>query len=124
MRQPNSLTDRVTLWCVGILLLLCLAGSVYGGVPIVLGVTGGGAVALGNFSWLCRAGRRTAALVAGEARGSLSWIGLACRHLVVFLAVVLLLSSKWVDPLAVLLGISVLPPVLIANGLLAGRQMV
>ena len=122
MRRPSSLAYRVTLWCAGILLLVTLVAGVYGGASMALGVIGGGVVALGNFSLLSRAGRRTASLVAGETRGSLSWISLACRHLAVFLAVALLVSSKWADPIAVLVGISVLPPVLIATGLLTGRQ--
>jgi hypothetical protein len=84
------------------------------------GVAGGGAVALLNFRWLSRDVARLAVLVSGGARGGAARLaGVGLRQLASFGALGLLVAGGWVHPVGVALGLAVLPPVLLAQGLRA-----
>jgi len=92
------------------------------GLQAAAGVGGGGAIAIVNFRWLARDVGRALSVVA-EGRPGLARIGrLGLRQLVVLGALGLLVAQGWVHPLAVGLGLAVLPPVLLIQGLLNARK--
>jgi len=91
-------------------------------VPAAAGVSGGGGIALVNFRWLARdVGRATALIAEGSTGiGRLSRMGL--RQLFTFGALGLLVAQGWAHPVAVVIGLAALPPVLLAQGLLDARR--
>lgn len=91
------------------------------GVEGAAGVAGGGAVALLNFRWLARDVARAVALMGEGRRGAASLAGIGLRQLVTFGALGLLVANRWTHPLAVLVGLSVLPPVLFCQAFRAAR---
>lgn len=115
--MDRDLVGRVTGR--GLLALIPIAGAAFylAGVPGLLGVLAGGGVAFGNFGWLSTGSRRALALVSARRVHPLWLLSLGLRHLVLFAALGILLWSGHVHPLGLLVGLSVLPPVLIAQGL-------
>jgi hypothetical protein len=105
----------------GALALVPLAGAAayVAGLPGFLGVLAGGAVALWDFRWLSAASHRAVALVRDGRVHPLWLLGLGLRHLSVFAAVGAVLWSGYVHPLALVVGLSALPPVLIVQALRA-----
>ncbi len=92
------------------------------GVPAAAGVGGGGAIALVNFRWLARDVGRAVAVVA-EGRAGVARIGrIGLRQFVTLGALGLLVAQGWAHPVAVGLGLAVLPPVLLVQGLLSARR--
>jgi hypothetical protein len=91
-------------------------------VPAAAGVGGGGGIALVNFRWLARDVGRAAALIAEGSTGvgRLSRMGL--RQVFTFGALGLLVAQGWAHPVAVVIGLAALPPVLLAQGLLDARR--
>ena len=111
----SELTARVTLTTAIAVLPLTLAGTWLGGVPGALGVLAGGALALGSFRAL--AARATAATV------STAWLlTAALRFAAVAAVAALLFVQGWAHPLAVLAGYTVLPVMLVAQGLRLARE--
>ncbi|HEV8441594.1 MAG TPA: ATP synthase subunit I [Methylomirabilota bacterium] len=106
-------------------LLLALApvaagGGLLAGWPGAIGGLAGGLVSLGSFRWIVSSVRRAAA--AGPRGGlSLSLLGVGLRQLALFGAVAAVLWSEMAHPVALLAGLSVLPPLLVALGLLDAR---
>ena len=90
------------------------------GPAAATGVGGGGAIALLNFRWLARDVGRATALVAEGGGGRIGRLGL--RQLATFTALGLLVAQGWAHPVAVGIGLAVLPPVLLAEGLLDARK--
>jgi len=92
------------------------------GVSAAAGVGGGGAIALVNFRWLARDVGRVVALVA-EARPGVARISrIGLRQFVTLGALGLLVAQGWTHPVTVGLGLAVLPPVLLVQGLLNARR--
>lgn len=92
------------------------------GAPAAAGVGGGGAIALVNFRWLARDVGRAGALIV-EGRTGIGRIGrIGLRQLVTFGGLGLLIAQGWAHPVAVGVGLATLPPVLLAQGLLAARR--
>jgi hypothetical protein len=85
-------------------------------------VGGGGAIAIVNFRWLARDVDRATALIAAgtPTLGRLSRVGL--RQLVTLGALGVLVAQGWAHPVAVAVGLAILPPVLLAQGLLDARR--
>jgi hypothetical protein len=105
--------ERVTVKALVVLLLATLMGWGIWGVTGAAGVTGAGGLALLNFRRLARgAARATAGNVTGRA-----YLLLGVRHLGMLAALGALLATGWVNPIAVVVGVTVLPPVLVAHGL-------
>jgi hypothetical protein len=104
------------------LVVLTVAAWALAGAPAAAGVAGGGAIALLNFRWLARdVGRATAVIAQGQAGvGRLSRVGL--RQLVTFGALGVLVAQGWAHPVGVGVGLAILPPVLLAEGLLGARR--
>lgn len=105
------------------LLLLAAGGLLVAGLRGGLGVLAGGAVAFGNFWLLARGTQRSLVLFAGRGVHPLWVVSLAVRYLGLLTVLVLLLRSDWVHPLALIAGLSVLPPVLITYGLRSVREI-
>lgn len=119
MMKHNNLSSRV-IWSglAAVVALSAVAGWV-AGVEGAAGVAGGGAAALLNFRWLALSVANVAALVRDGGSGGVALRGAWLRHLLTVGALGLLLGSGWTHPLAVIAGLSVLPPILIAQGLRA-----
>ena len=77
----------------------------------------GALVSLASFRWIARGARRAGHLFAGGRPGTLWLLGLGTRHVTLFSAIALCLWSEVAHPLALLAGLSLLPPVLILFGL-------
>lgn len=121
--RPDELATRVTVSGSVTLVALAAVAAWVGGVDGVAGAVGGGAVVLLNFRWLVRSIAQTAAL-GGNGRSAGGRLhGIWLRHLATFGTLGVLIGSGWTDPLWVVVGLSVLPPILIAEGLRAGRRL-
>ncbi|HJR02144.1 MAG TPA: ATP synthase subunit I [Methylomirabilota bacterium] len=117
-----DLAARVT-WTGAATVAAMMAGAWWlAGVPAAAGVGGGGGIALVNFRWLARDVSRAAALMAEGSTGvgRLSRMGL--RQVFTFGALGLLVAQGWAHPVAVVIGLAALPPVLLAQGLLDARR--
>lgn len=117
----RELVHGVSMLSAGFVLLLGLGGFLLAGVPVALGVLSGGGLALANFLWLARGGERALALASGRQVPSVWALGLGLRHLATFGAFGFILSSGRVDPLGVVAGLSILPPLLIGYALYNSR---
>jgi len=103
------------------LLPLTLGGFFAAGLPGGLGVLAGGAVSLGDLWLLARGSDRALGLFAGGRIPPLWVVGLGLRHLALFGVLGLLLWSGGTHPVALIAGLSVLPPVLITYALRGAR---
>lgn len=110
----TELISRVTLLGLSVLAPAAAAAGWVGGASGAAGVAAGGGLALLNFRWLARG-----IAASGRGRRLRAWSALtsALRYAGTFAALALALSTGWADPLGVLVGLSVLPPVLIVQGL-------
>jgi len=96
---------------------VAMCGALLAGWRGALGALAGALISLGGFRWIASGVARTAS---PEARGGLGLSALAAgvRHLALFGALAVVLWSGAAHPGALLMGVSVLPPVVIALGLL------
>lgn len=117
----RDLVRRVSRAVLALLVPLTLAGGVLAGWPGALGALAGGLISLASFTWIARGVHSSARLFAGGRAHPLWALGLGLRYVLLFGAVALLLGYGIVHPLALVAGLSVLPPVLIAFGLRAAR---
>ncbi len=116
-----ELVGRVSRTVLALLGPTAVAGWAVGGWPGALGVTAGGLISLLSLNWIARGVRSAAGFFAGG-RAHPMWVfSLGLRYVLLFGAVGLLLSSDAVHPLALMAGLSLLPPVLIVQGLRAAR---
>lgn len=116
-----ELVGRVTRTVLALLGPTALVAGLYGGWPGALGVTAGGLLSLVSLNWIARGVRSAAGFFAGG-RAHPMWVfSLGLRYVLLFGAVALLLSSDVVHPMALMAGLSLLPPVLIVQGLRAAR---
>ena len=99
------------------LLLLALGGFLVAGPRGGLGILAGGAVALGNLWLLARGSERALGLFTGRRAHPLWVLSLGLRYLALFAVLVILLRSGGLHPVALIVGVSVLPPVLITYAL-------
>jgi hypothetical protein len=117
--MSRDLVRRVVISCAALLVPLSIAGALLAGRAALLGILVGGGVTLGNLLWLSYGSGR----VSGLSRGRPLWfLSLGLRYLALFAALALCLWSGWVHPLALIVGLSVLPPVLIIQGLRVARR--
>ena len=99
---------------------LVAGGAFLGGRAVALGGLAGGLISLGSFRWIA-SGVRRAATAGGEGGLAMSTLAVGVRHLLQFGALALVLWSGAAHPIAVLVGLSVLPPTLIVFGLRHAR---
>lgn len=116
-----DLVGRVSRAVLALLVPLALVGGVLAGRPGALGVLAGGLISLASFTWIARGVRGSAKLFAGGRAHPLWALGLGLRYVLLFGTVALLLGYGIVHPFALVAGLSVLPPMLIAYGLRAAR---
>lgn len=117
-----DLAARVT-WTGAATVAAMTAGAWWlAGVSAAAGVGGGGSIAIVNFRWLARdVGRATTLIAEGSTGvGRISRVGL--RQLFTFGALGVLVAQGWAHPVAVVVGLACLPPVLLAQGLLDARR--
>jgi len=119
----SELIRRVAGTCAAGLLPVTLGGFVAAGLPGGLGVLAGGAVSLGNLWLLVRGSHRALGLFAGRRFPPLWVLSLGLRHLALFGILALLLWSGSIHPVALLAGLSVLPPVLVTYALRAAGEL-
>jgi len=96
---------------------VAVVATVLAGWPGAAGAIAGALVSLASFRWIARASRRAGLLFAGGRPGALWLLGLGTRHLTLFAAIALCLWSGIAHPVALVAGLSLLPPVLILFGL-------
>jgi ATP synthase I chain len=114
----RDLTVGVTNLTAMVVLVASLGGGWLGGGPGLLGVLTGGALALVSFRSLAARVRATA----GTASTG-SWVGLAVlRFAAVSAVAALLFVAGWAHPVGWLAGYSVLPVVLVVQGLRGARE--
>jgi hypothetical protein len=115
----------VTLDTCAAVAVLAIPGAWIGGIPVGLGVLAGGLLAIVNFRWLvARASAATtsgAVAGTGDAAASTWLVGSGLRFAACLGACTLLLATGWAHPVALLVGLTVLPCDLIARGLAAAR---
>ncbi len=120
--MPSDLSARVTVSGLSAVLALTAAAGWIAGAQAAAGVAGGGAIALVNFRWLARSVASIAALAGENRTAVVGWRGTWLRHLLTVGALGWLVGGGWAHPLGVIVGLSVLPPVLVAQGLHAARD--
>ena len=85
------------------------------GWSAAVGSLAGGLISLASFRWIARGVAR--ASTPGAARGLAFSLAVGGRHIVLFGALAVVLGSGVANPVALLGGISLLPPIVIALGL-------
>ena len=114
-----ELVGRVSRSVLALLVPVSIATGLYFGWPGALGALAGGLISLVSLNWIARGVRSASAFFAGG-RAHPMWIAaLGLRYVLLFGAVALLLGSGTVHPMALMAGLSILPPVLIVLGLRA-----
>src|SRR5437870_7337124 len=108
---------RVTLDTAIALAALAVPAAWLAGWPGAVGVLAAGALVVGNFWWLSRAAA-TAGAPGGAPPQVSGWVFAAgIRFLVLFAAFAALCAGGYAHPVAVVLGLTVLPCALIVQGL-------
>jgi ATP synthase I chain len=117
---PSDLMWRVTRDVCALGATLALAAAWVGGAAAALGVGAGIVLALGNFRWLAsRAVSATTAATSVRAGWSL---GAGLRLAALAAACAALLATGRAHPVALVIGLSVLPCALIGHGLRTARE--
>jgi len=117
-----ELVGRVSKTVLVLLVPVTLIGGALAGWSGALGALSGGLLSLVSLHWIARGVRSAAGFFAGG-RAHPMWVfGLGLRYVLLFGAVGLLLGSGAVDPMALMGGLSILPPVLIVLGYRAARS--
>lgn len=102
------------------LALITVGAGLVAGRPAALGALTGGLISLGSFRWIARGVVGAPLSLAGRPL-ALSGLTVGVRHLVLFGALAVTLASGVAHPIAVLAGLSLLPPIVIAVGLSSTR---
>ena len=113
---PSKLTARVTLESFGIALALSVPAAWLAGGSAAVGVLAGGALAVLDFRALAA---RAVATGPGAALGLVWLLAYGARFGLVLLACALLFGGGWAHPVALLVGLTVLPCDLVVHGLRA-----
>ncbi len=114
---------RVTLETVLALAALTVPAAWLAGSSGAIGVLAAGAFVVGNFWWLSRAAAAAGAPSAAPPQVA-GWIFAAgIRFTVLFAAFAVLCAGGYAHPVAVVLGLSVLPCALVVQGLRDAREV-
>ncbi len=119
--MDRDLVTRVSRTALGVAALAAAAGGVLAGPGAALGVLAGALVSVASLRWLARAA--AAGLLGGGGTRPLWVLGLGLRYLVLFGCIAGALRAG-LPPLAVVAGLSVLPPVLISIAWQGAREAV
>ena len=101
---------------------VAVGGGLAAGWPGAVGSLAGGFISLGSFRWVASGVARASAPEASRGQ-ALSALGVGLRHLALFGTLAVVLGTGVAHPLALVAGLSVLPPVLIALGLFERRAV-
>ena len=117
---PSDLMWRVTRDVCALGAALALVGAWLGGAAGGLGIGAGIALGLGNFRWLVS---RVCATTGPPDTARALWSMGAGARLVAFTVLcAALLATGWAHPVALVVGLTVLPCALVGHGLSAARQ--
>ena len=117
--MSRDLVNQVVVSCAALLLPLGFVAALLAGRSALLGVLVGGGVTLGNLLWLSRGSDQALGPLGSR---PLWFLSLGLRYLALFAALSLSLWSGQVHPLTLAIGLSVLPPVLVLQGLRHARR--
>jgi hypothetical protein len=116
----GEFVGRVSRATLCALVAVAAAAGLVAGWSAVVGSLAGGLISLGSFRWIARGAAGALSFPAG--RGLvLSALAVGARHLVLFGALAVALWSGAAHPLALLAGLSLLPPIVIALGFVDAR---
>ena len=122
MLTTSDLRLRVTTGTAIAVLALALPAAWLAGASGALGVLAAGALTAGNFWWLARAAT-SAGDPASPRRDVAGWVfGAGIRFAVLFVAFAALCAGGYAHPVAVVVGLTVLPCAVIAQGLRSARE--
>ena len=120
--MASELRLRVTMDTAIVVAALALPAAWLGGTSGAVGLLAAGALTVGNFWWLSRAATR-AGDPAAPRREVAGWVlGAGARFAVLFAAFAALCAGGYAHPVSVVVGLSVLPCAVIAQGLRSARQ--
>ena len=120
--MASELRLRVTMATAIAVLALALPAAWLAGPSGAFGLLAAGALTVGNFWWLARAAAGAGDPTAPR-RDVASWVlGAGARFAVLFAAFAALCAGGYAHPVTVVIGLSVLPCALIAQGLRSARQ--
>ena len=118
----SDLRLRVTVATAIAVAALALPATWLAGPTAAVGVLAAGAFTVGNFWWLFRAASSAADPSAPRTEAA-GWIlGAGARFAVLFAAFAALCAGGYAHPVAVVVGLSVLPCALVAQGLRSARE--
>ena len=113
--MDRDLVTRVSRTALGISVLAAAGGGLLAGPTGALGVLAGALISVWSFRWLARGTERATASFAGGHARPLWVLTLGLRYLVLFGLIALMLRAG-LHPVALMAGLAVLPPILIAHG--------
>ena len=120
--MTSDLRLRVTTVTAIAVAALALPAAWLAGPSGALGILAAGALTAGNFWWLSRAAA-SASDPATPRRDVAGWVfGAGVRFAVLFVAFAALCAGGYAHPVSVVVGLSVLPCAVIAQGLRSARQ--
>jgi hypothetical protein len=116
----SEFVERVSRAMLFALAAVAAGAGMVAGWPGAVGGLAGGIISLGSFRWIARAVTRASAVPTGHGL-ALSALAVGARHIVLFGALAFVLWTGAAHPVALLAGLSLLPPIVIALGLAATR---
>ena len=120
--MTSDLRLRVTMETAIAVAALALPAAWFAGPSGAVGLLAAGALTAGNFWWLSRAAA-SASDPAAPRRDVAGWVfGAGVRFAVLFFAFAALCAGGYAHPVAVVIGLTVLPCALIAQGLRSARE--
>ena len=120
--MTSDLRLRVTMGTAIAVVALALPAAWIAGPSGALGILAAGALTAGNFWWLSRAAASASDPTAPR-RDVAGWVfGAGIRYAVLFVAFAALCAGGYAHPVAVVVGLGVLPCALIAQGLRSAKE--
>ena len=118
----SELRLRVTMETAIAVVTLALPAAWLAGPSAAIGVLAAGVLTVGNFWWLSRAASSAADPHAPRIEVAGWVLGASARFAVLFAAFAALCAGGYAHPVAVVVGLSVLPCAVIAQGLRSARE--
>ena len=122
-RMASELRQRVTLETAIAIAALAVPAAWLAGPPAAIGVLAAGLLTIGNFWWLSRAASAAGDPATGRVLAG-GWMLLTgARYILLFAAFAGLCAAGYAHPVAVVIGLTVLPCALIFRGLRTAREL-
>jgi len=112
----SEFVGQVSRTMLVVLAPLVVSCGVFAGWPGAIGGLAGGLISLASFRWVASGVMRS-----GGGLLVFSALAVGVRHLALFGALAFLLWSGAAHPMALVAGLSLLPPIVVARGLSAAR---